>query len=131
MALLPAGPARESGPFLTTQGIMLNQTTGDDEQQTLLALAFAKHLTNLESQTLLMTQANQIPSNVNVDTSEYPAIAEFLKQAETAVTFSDDPNRDVLFARIDKVYNDVLNEAVDPIEAIDSFFRDTSRLDDN
>ncbi|MCP4397145.1 MAG: extracellular solute-binding protein, partial [bacterium] len=79
---LPAGPVGQSGPILGVNGVMVKANT---TQATLEpALAFARYLTENESQNILMEQAKQIPANINIDTGAYPAIAGFLQQARTA-----------------------------------------------
>lgn len=79
---LPAGPQGKSGPVLGVQGVMLTRSLAPAQQA--LALAFARHLADRESQTLLMERANQVPAIVTVDTTAYPAIAGFMEQSRTA-----------------------------------------------
>ena len=116
---LPVGPRGAAGPFLTVQGLMFNPDA--EPEQVNLALAFANYLTNIESQTLLMEQANFIPANVNVDTSDYPAVAGFLEQANTATVQPSIAEIDALLSLGNTVYRDVLNSNIDPQVAVDHF----------
>ncbi|MCP4376923.1 MAG: extracellular solute-binding protein, partial [bacterium] len=79
---LPAGPVGQSGPILGVNGVMVKANTTQAALEP--ALAFARYLTENESQNILMEQAKQIPANINIDTGAYPAIAGFLQQARTA-----------------------------------------------
>ncbi len=114
---LPVGPRGAAGPFLTVQGLMFNPDA--EPEQVTLALEFANYLTNIESQTLLMQQANFIPANVNVDTSDNAAIAGFLEQANSATIQPSVPQIDALLSWGDMVYHDVLKSNIDAQVAVD------------
>lgn len=89
VAPLPSGPEGASGPILTVSGFMLSPLT--DQNRARLAIEFAQFVASVESQTQMMAQANLIPANIHVNTlDEYPAIAGFLEQANTAIIL---PNR--------------------------------------
>jgi maltose-binding protein MalE len=115
---LPAGPRGEAGPFLVVGGLLLNQASGPTESA--LALAFAKYITDLESQTLLMEEANYVPANVNVDTTDHPAIGGFLTQARTAFVPPNDRVEQVLDMLYSdyNIYEEVLVGGQNPAEAV-------------
>jgi ABC-type glycerol-3-phosphate transport system substrate-binding protein len=86
VAPFPAGPAGEPRTQLQAEGVMVNPATLADPsgQQADLALEFGRFLTNQENQEQLMRQANLAPGHINVNAADYPAVAGFLQQAETA-----------------------------------------------
>jgi maltose-binding protein MalE len=125
---LPAGPKGESGPFLVVMGALLKQTSGSQERE--LALEFAKYLTSLESQRLLMERANLVPANVTVNTTAYPAIGGFLEQARTAFVPPNDQAEQVLtmMEQGQKIYADVLEGDQAPSEAVNDFVRSINKI---
>lgn len=103
---LPAGPGGVAAPRLTTDAIFFDrtaiQTNGD------LALDFALFLTAIDAQTMLMSQAQLIPANVNVDTTGYPAVEGFLAQAQTAVVWPQVPQITTVQEQGDRLYESVV-----------------------
>jgi arabinogalactan oligomer/maltooligosaccharide transport system substrate-binding protein len=121
VAPLPAGPKGEAGPFLVVTGVLLNPAS--DPEESALALEFARYIAGLESQTLLMKQANLVPANVNVDTTDHPIINGFLEQARTAVVTPNDRVEQVLlmwYSDYD-IYHEVLVGGQNPAEAVNHF----------
>ena len=111
----------ETGPFLVVGGLLLNQASNPVESA--IAFEFAKYITDLESQTLLMEQANYVPANVNIDTTDHPVIGGFLEQARTAFVTPNDRVDQVLFMwRSDyDIYREVLVGGQNPSAAVDHF----------
>jgi ABC-type glycerol-3-phosphate transport system substrate-binding protein len=118
---LPAGPKGESGPYLGVEALLLNPASA--AAQRAQALGFAKYVASLESQTLLMEQANRVPANVNVDTTAYPAIGGFLDQAGTSFVPANEMVH-YMFTVLewgDDLYAEVLLAGQDPVEAANNF----------
>ena len=99
---LPLGPSNETRPYVRVDGLMVNASSPEERSQ--LALALARRLTDMESQTLLMTQGARIPTNINVATDVRPNLAAILEQAKTVTVPLNDPSRDALWAKGDGVY---------------------------
>jgi len=118
---LPAGPRGESGPFLAVESLLLNPAS--DGAERVLALEFAKYIAGLESQTLLMQQANVVPANVNVDTTAYPAIGGFLDQSRTVFVPANEMVHHMftVFDWGDDLYEEVLLDGQDPVVAAKNF----------
>jgi ABC-type glycerol-3-phosphate transport system substrate-binding protein len=118
---LPAGPKGESGPYLGVEALLLNPAS--DVAERALALEFAKYVASLESQTLLMRQANLVPANVNVDTTAYPAIGGFLDQAGTSFVPANEMVHHMftVFDWGDDLYQEVLLDGQDPVAAAINF----------
>ena len=123
VAPLPAGPKGEAGPFLVVAGALLNSASGPMEGA--LALEFARYIAGLESQTLLMKQANYVPANVNVATTGHPIIGGFLEQARTAAVVPNDRVEQVVFMwYLDyDIYEEVLVGGQNPSKAVNTFTR--------
>ncbi len=116
---LPAGPQGEAGSFFSVEGVMFNSNISDDKMD--LALEFAKHITGVEGQTHLMQQANHVPSNINVDTSNHPAIAGFVQQMDTSVAVPHRPEMMLVWELGDRIYRDVLTGTLEPLAAVSGF----------
>ena len=108
VALLPAGPNGAAGPFLRTEGLMLNSASSDG--QTTLALRLARFLINAEQQRNLSRQAGLIPANlrVRVDPTLYPALAGFVAQSKFAVSVPNLPQMDTLLRYGNDAYSQAL-----------------------
>jgi maltose-binding protein MalE len=125
VASIPAGPAGDARPQLEAEAVMFSPATLADVQQAELAIEFGRFISNRESQNLLMQRANVVPGHVNVDTTNYPAIAGFLQQAETAGAWwvdsvQDDP---AVSRSINLIFDTMLERAVfgreDIVTAVD------------
>lgn len=116
---LPSGPLGASAPLLSVQAVMLSAKT--IETQNDLALEFAKYVTSVESQSRLVKEANIVPANVNVDTSQNPAIAGFLEQAKTAVNAPKAPQTSTIFDWGNTIYENVLENNLNPDEVLANF----------
>ena len=119
VAPLPAGPQGRAKPILGVEGVMLSRAS--TAAQTQLAVEFAKYLAEVESQTALMERANQVPANVNVDTSSHPAIAGFLEQARSASVPPIVPQIGAVFAWGGAPYQQVLQQGIAPNAAAKVF----------
>ena len=60
-------------------------------------------MSNIESQSFLMQQANRVPTNINVTTANYPAISAFVEQADTATVIPNVPEVEAVFEWGDSV----------------------------
>jgi len=130
VAPLPDGPEGEARPFLVVEGLLLNPASGPARRAA--AFEFARHLTGLQSQTLLMAQANRVPANVNVDPTAYPAIGGFLDQARTTFVPPNDRAEQVLFMmeQGQQVYAAVLKDGQEPAEAVNNFVTFIQKIED-
>jgi ABC-type glycerol-3-phosphate transport system substrate-binding protein len=117
VALLPAGPAGDAGPFLRVEAFLFSAAAS--EKQSKLALDFARFATSEASQTLLRKEANLVPTNkLAIVKSDDPAISTFLKQALRAgVILPHDLGADMLETG-DRVYRRVLAGTLAPEEAV-------------
>ena len=92
---LPAGQAGQASPFLTVNGYLFSAAAG--EEQTQMALEFAKFATSGEGQGHLMQTASRAPANVLaltlVDDAALNAIVE---QARTSVLMPSRPENLIL-----------------------------------
>ncbi|KAA3655678.1 MAG: extracellular solute-binding protein [Chloroflexi bacterium] len=116
---LPAGPGGAAAPYLSADAFFITrevmQTNSD------LALDFALYTTAVNAQTTLMTQAQMVPTNVNVDSTGYPAIAGFLMQAQTAVIWPQVPQVTALQQQGDDLYESVVLRQMPPAETACTF----------
>lgn len=103
---LPAGPGGAAAPLLSTDAFFFGKTTTTAGSE--LALDFALFASAVDAQTTLMTQAQIIPANVNVDSSGYPAIAGFLAQAQTAVIWPQVPQITAVQRQGQQLYESVV-----------------------
>jgi ABC-type glycerol-3-phosphate transport system substrate-binding protein len=128
---LPPGPAGDAYPQLITEGLMINPAVLADSDTLGLALAFGDLLSGQYGQNQLVQQASLVPGNINVDTTDYPVIAGFLQQAETAdfwwADFADDQG-------IGGILNTMVERAVfageDAAEVVDSMMDQLEALEE-
>ena len=121
VAHLPGGPEGSSGPVLDVDGLMLNPISPNDE--TAVAIAFAKFATETENQALLMTEADVVPANANIEniSTAYPAIAGFMEQAKTAIIPPNRIETNTIFRLGDTIYENVLEHDADPSTILHEF----------
>ncbi|GAB4451251.1 MAG: hypothetical protein Kow0031_33840 [Anaerolineae bacterium] len=108
---LPAGPAGEARPQLITEGLMLNPAALSDADHAALVVAFGAFLSGQAGQNLLMQRASLVPSHINVDTTEYPAVSGFLQQVETADLWRLDSV--IADVAVNEQAGEILNEMVE------------------
>lgn len=116
---LPAGPEGVAAPLLQTDAFFLNQEAPETSSD--LALAFALFATAVPAQETLMTRAQIIPANVNVDSTGFPAIAGFLMQTQTAIVWPPVPQVTILRQQGDQVYESVVLRQMPLAEAACAF----------
>ena len=121
VAHLPGGPEGSSGPLLEVDGLMLNPISPNDKAA--VAIAFAKFATEDENQALLITKADAVPANANVEdiSTTYPAIAGFMEQAKTAIIPQNRIEVETIFRLGESIYKDVLEEGADPDTVLHDF----------
>ena len=112
-------PLPSGAPLLLVDLFMINPQSSETQQA--LALAFAQYASGVESQETWLQQANRVPTNVNVDTSAYPAITGFMEQIETALPVPNIPAMKTVFEWGDLVYEQVLINEIEPIDAVADF----------
>jgi ABC-type glycerol-3-phosphate transport system substrate-binding protein len=114
---LPNGPEGLASPLLSVDSFMFSDATSED--QTELALKFAKFAASASNQKLLAQEFNLVPTNrLIAETTEDPAIGVAVQQAsEKAVILptSVDPN---LLEALNEVYRLVLVDGVEPADAV-------------
>lgn len=117
VAVLPAGPTGGAAPFLSVQGLLFSSISS--ENQRLIALEFAKFLTNVEQQSTLMRETRLVPANnrVRVNPRLDPIVANFLAQARVAVPIRNISEMDAVFRYGGDAYTRVLEGVLDPAEA--------------
>ena len=113
---LPSGPAAPSAPILTTTAYVLSADLDDTTRE--IALDFGNYLTNVDSQTTLVNRALRVPANVNVSLDSNSNIATFRQQALQVTILPKIEQIAALQTWGSSVYRDVLDNGVQPNEAI-------------
>ncbi|UCC50562.1 MAG: extracellular solute-binding protein, partial [Anaerolineaceae bacterium] len=120
VARLPTGRAGQVSPLLTATGYLFSAAA--DEEQTQMALEFARVATSGEGQGLLMQSASRAPANVLaltlVDDSALNAIVD---QARTSVLMPSRPENLVLKEGGEILFRSVLEDERSPSEAMAEF----------
>ncbi|MGB0384751.1 MAG: extracellular solute-binding protein [Ardenticatenaceae bacterium] len=112
-------PLPSGSPLLEVDGLLFHPFMAQKKRA--VALKFAQFVSNIESQSFLMEQANRVPTNINVSTSNYPAISAFVEQADTATVIPNLPQVEAVFEWGDSVYEEVLQNDLDPALAVRNF----------
>jgi arabinogalactan oligomer/maltooligosaccharide transport system substrate-binding protein len=116
VALLPGGPDGPAQPLVRADGFVLRQGTKEATQG--LALEFMRFATDIDSQTLLMNQANQIPTNANVSAANRPLLNIFVEQAQTGFVMPNTPDWQPVANLGQQAYIDVLTHGMDPTQVV-------------
>jgi arabinogalactan oligomer/maltooligosaccharide transport system substrate-binding protein len=116
VALLPGGPAGPAQPLVRADGFVLRQGTKEATQS--LALEFMRFATDIDSQTLLMDQTNQIPTNANVSAANRPLLNIFVEQAQTGFVMPNTPYWQPVVNLGQQAYADVLTRGMEPIQVV-------------
>ncbi|GJM40207.1 MAG: hypothetical protein DHS20C20_04890 [Ardenticatenaceae bacterium] len=111
---LPAGPNGAAAPLLSTDIFYLSGTSTRAKSD--LALAFSLFATDVDAQTTFMTQAQIIPANINVDSSGHPAVAGFLAQAQTAVSWPQGVQVERVREQGNQLYESVVLRQLSPAQ---------------
>lgn len=117
--VLPSGPVAAAAPILTTSALVVS--SGQGEQVTEIAIDFGAFLTDIQSQQILLEEAQQVPANVNVVLEERPNFAPFRQQSLRTTVLPNIPQVEALLEEGDRVYRAVLDEGVPPAEAVANF----------
>jgi maltose-binding protein MalE len=121
VARLPAGSMGDSGPLLTATGLIFSKRLSDSQLR--LAVEVANYLTSVESQTVFLEMANQVPTNIGLTLPPELPLAIFVDQARTAILLSNTPIMDELVRLGDAPYRAVLENDVQPLEAVTELMR--------
>jgi len=117
---LPDGSAGEASPFLTVNGFFFSAEAG--EEQTQMALEFAKFATSGSSQARLMETAHQAPANVLALTLvDDAALNSVVEQARSSVLLPPRPVHLLLQEGGNALYQHVLEDDVDPSSGMATF----------
>ncbi|HFC12932.1 MAG TPA: extracellular solute-binding protein [Anaerolineae bacterium] len=112
-------PLPSGAPLLGVDLLMIHQQANEEEQR--LGLTFAEFLTDIENQLYFIEQANQIPVNINVDITPFPAIDGFVQQLEFVTVLSNRIEMQPVFQWGELVYEQVFENGIDPIDAVADF----------
>ena len=112
-------PLPSGSPLLEVDSLLFNPLTPPEERE--VALKFAQFMSNVEIQTLLMKQAQRVPTNINVSTADYPAMSAFVEQAENATVIPNVSQTQQVFKWGDLVYERVLENNLEPAKAVEDF----------
>lgn len=121
IARLPAGPQGDGGPLLRATGLLFSARLTDTQLQ--LAIEVANYLTSVESQTIFLELANQIPTNIGLTLPPDLPLAVFVEETRPAVLLVNAPIVDQLLAVGDAPYNAVLQNNARPTEAVNEMLR--------
>lgn len=125
VAPLPAGPEGPAGPLLMSQALMLNTNALNSDA----AMEFARYLTDIESQTVLVKEARAIPANNNLVLDETePGIAGLRAQTNTALSLPNRAESDTLLALGPVIYDKVLVQKGEPAEVLADFTTFVARM---
>ena len=116
---LPAGPAGHAKPFLRVEGFIFTATA--PEEATLLAHQFAEFATSVYSQKQLMDEANLVPTNSKVEVDLNSPIAHFINEAREGLPLPPRSDTSIVFEAGNTVYQNVLENGQNPVEAVNSF----------
>ncbi len=112
-------PLPSGAPLLLVDVFILNPQASEAKQE--LALAFAQYASGIESQEMLLQRANKIPTNVNVNVTEYAAVTSFIEQIENSIAIPNIPAMKTVFEWGDLVYDQVLASDIVPADAVSEF----------
>ena len=121
VARLPSGPGGDGGPLLQATGLLFSSRL--TESQLRLGLEVANYITSVESQTIVLEMANQVPTNIGLTLPPELPLAVFVDQTRTAQLLNNLPVVDALLRLGDAPYQAVLEDAIPPEEAIGELFR--------
>jgi ABC-type glycerol-3-phosphate transport system substrate-binding protein len=112
-------PLPSGSPLLEVDSLLFNPLSAPEKRE--VALKFAQFMSNVDSQSLLMQQANRVPTNINVSTADYPAITAFVEQADTATVIPNVPQVEAVFEWGSSIYEQVLENDLEPATAVRDF----------
>lgn len=112
---LPFGPQGAGAPLLQTNGVMINSQASDEEVA--VAIAFARYLSRVDSQTLFSATGARVSANVMVDLADYPLLNGFREQAVVSEIAVENTTFAEMEALADETYRSVLEEGENPFSA--------------
>ncbi len=112
-------PLPSGAPLLGVDMFVFNAKS--DEQARAVGVQFAKSLTDIENQRLLMAEAARIPVNINLDTAEFPLVDGFVRQSESAVTLPNDTALSIVLKMGNLIYEETIDNAFDVVNAVNAF----------
>ncbi len=116
IALLPSGPAGTAQPLVQAQGFVLREDITEAAQS--LAVEFMGFATDIDSQNLLMNEAQKIPVNANVSTVNSPFFTILVEQAQTGFLLPNASFWQPITELGKAAYEDVLDNGLDPTEVV-------------
>lgn len=127
LALLPAGPGGDGGPLLRATGLLFSSRLTDTQLR--LALEVASYITSVESQTIFLEFAYQVPTNIGLTLPPELPLAVFVDQTRTAILLDNSPIVDQLLTLGDLPYRAVLEEELPPAEAVAELLRQLATVE--
>ncbi len=118
---LPAGTTGDGGPLLRATGLLFSARLSATQLQ--LALEVANYITSVESQTIFMDMANQIPTNIGLNLPPELPLTAFVDQVRTAVLLANTQIANELLQLGDAAYLAVLQDGLPPTEAVDELWQ--------
>lgn len=112
---LPFGPQGAGAPLLQTNGVMIKGQTSDEEVA--IAIAFARYLSQVDSQTLFAATGTRVSANVMVDLTDYPLLNGFREQARVSEIAVENATFAEMEALANETYRRVLEDGENPITA--------------
>jgi maltose-binding protein MalE len=116
VTLLPSGPGGQAQPLVTVEGLALRADAAEAGQG--VTLSFMRFATDLPSQKALMDEANILPTNGSVSTTDDPFLNVFVKQAQTGYLLPSLPQSLTLLQLGPGAYMDVLDEGREAAEVV-------------
>jgi maltose-binding protein MalE len=122
---LPAGDIGQAKPFLRVDGFFF--AAASSEEQTKLALTFAKFMTSERTQTWLAQEATLLPTNnLAITLLHDPALSRFVKQSKSS-TLLPDKSKQNRFESGNHLYHQVLVEGLQPAEALRQWLNNNTK----
>ena len=116
VAPLPGGPAGPARPWLGADGVFLNAAVPAERQEH--ALALARHISGVESASLLAQIAGRLPAHKEADIGDDALLTGFSFQAATALPLPHLAEMDEVWGYAEEMIAQALDGAAAPEEAV-------------
>lgn len=116
VAPLPGGPAGPARPWLGADGVFLNAAVPAERQEH--ALALARHISGVESASLLAQIAGRLPAHKEADIGGDALLTGFSFQAATALPLPHLAEMDEVWGYAEEMIAQALDGAAAPEEAV-------------
>ena len=116
VAPLPGGPAGPARPWLGADGVFLNAAVPAERQEH--ALTLARHITGVESASLLAQIAGRLPAHKDADIGGDALLTGFSFQAATALPLPHLAEMDEVWGYAEEMIAQALDGAAAPEEAV-------------